>query len=326
MFAGIIAGVTWALETIILGIALAMSPFCSTEQAVFLAPFVSTFLHDACSAIWALIYNGVRGQLKNVWKAFCTKSGKWVVLAAVIGGPIGMTGYVMCVNYMGASIGAVASAIFPAIGTVLAFFFLKEKMKWHQWLFLLATLAGVYGLSYSPDLQISNFWLGLVGALMCSFGWGIEAVILAKSLTDPEVTDEYALQIRQTTSALTYGIIILPALGLLSNSGLFGAWKFTSSLFVNTGWLLPTIAIAGLFATVSYLFYYKAIAQIGASKAMALNVTYTAWAIVFTAIMAVLNLAGAGFPSVTTILCAVVVLVCSIFAAADFKQILGKAE
>lgn len=326
MFAGIIAGVTWALETIILGIALAMSPFCSTEQAVFLAPFVSTFLHDACSAIWALIYNGVRGQLKNVWKAFCTKSGKWVVLAAVIGGPIGMTGYVMCVNYMGASIGAVASAIFPAIGTVLAFFFLKEKMKWHQWLFLLATLAGVYGLSYSPDLQISNFWLGLVGALMCSFGWGIEAVILAKSLTDPEVTDEYALQIRQTTSALTYGIIILPALGLLSNSGLFGAWKFTASLFVNTGWLLPTIAIAGLFATVSYLFYYKAIAQIGASKAMALNVTYTAWAIVFTAIMAVLNLAGAGFPSVTTILCAVVVLVCSIFAAADFKQILGKAE
>lgn len=326
MIPGIIAGITWALETIILGIALAMSPFCSTEQAVFLAPFVSTFLHDACSAIWSLIYNGVRGNLKNVWKAFCTKSGKWVVLAAVIGGPVGMTGYVMCVNYMGASIGAVASAIFPAIGSVLAFFFLKEKMKWHQWLFLLATLAGVYGLSYSPDLQISSFWLGLVGALMCSFGWGIEAVILAKSLTDPEVTDEYALQIRQTTSALTYGIIILPVLGLLGDGGLFGAWQFTVSLFVDTGWLFPTIAIAGLFATVSYLFYYKAIAQIGASKAMALNVTYTAWAIVFTAIMAALKLAGATFPSVTTIACAVVVLVCGIFAAADFKQILAKKQ
>ena len=325
MIPGIIAGITWALETIILGIALAMSPFCSTEQAIFLAPFVSTFLHDACSAIWALIYNGVRGKLKNVWKAFCTKSGKWVVLAAIIGGPIGMTGYVMCVNYMGASIGAVASAIFPAIGTVLAFFFLKEKMKWHQWLFLFATLLGVYGMSYSPDLQISKFFLGVIGAMMCSFGWGIEAVILAKSLTDPEVTDEYALQIRQTTSALTYGIIILPALSLIgTDAGLFGAWKFTATLFVNTGWLLPTIAIAGLCATVSYLFYYKAIAQIGASKAMALNVTYTAWAIVFTAIMAVMSLAGAAFPSITTILCAVVVLVCSVFAAADFKQIFGK--
>ena len=53
MFAGMIAGMTWALETVVLGIALGMSPFCSTEQAIFLAPFVSTFLHDACSAIWA---------------------------------------------------------------------------------------------------------------------------------------------------------------------------------------------------------------------------------------------------------------------------------
>ena len=201
MIAGIIAGITWALETVILGIALGMSPFCSTEQAILLAPFVSTFLHDLCSAVWSGAYNGVRGNLPNVWKALKTKSGKWVVIAAVIGGPVGMTGYVLAVNYMGASIGAVASAIFPAIGTILAYFFLKEKMKWHQWLFLVFTLLGVYGLSYSPDLEIQNFWLGLLGAFMCAFGWGIEAVILAKCLKDPEVTDEYAVQIRQSELA-----------------------------------------------------------------------------------------------------------------------------
>lgn len=312
MFAGIIAGVTWAIATVVLGIALGMSSFCSTEQAIFLAPFVSTFLHDACSAIWSTLYNGVRGNLRNVWKAFKTKSGKWVALAAVIGGPVGMTGYVMAVNYMGASIGAVASAIFPAIGTILAYIFLKEQMKWYQWVFLILTLLGVYGLSYSPDLQIANFWLGLIGALMCAFGWGIEAVILAKSLTDPEVTDEYALQIRQTTSAITYGVVILPFLK---------AWEFTSELFsFSTGWLLPTIAIAGLFATISYLFYYKAISQIGASKAMALNVTYCAWAIIFT----VLLLGNVSVLTPLTIACSCIVLVCGVFAAADFKEIFGK--
>ena len=314
MLAGIIAGITWALETVILGIALAMSPFCSTEQAIFLAPFVSTFLHDTCSAIWAWIYNGVRGKLPGVWKAFKTKSGKWVVLAAIIGGPIGMTGYVLAVNYMGASIGAVASAIFPAIGSVLAYIFLKEKMKWHQWVFLVITLLGVYGLSYSPDLEIKNFLLGIVGALMCAFGWGIEAVVLAKCLKDPEVTDEFALQIRQTTSALTYGIIILP---------LLKGWGFTAGLFTGgTGWLLPTIAIAGLCATVSYLFYYKAISQIGASKSMALNVTYSAWAIVFTVVI----LRDTSVLSPLTIACAIVVLVCGIFAAADFKEIFAKRK
>lgn len=312
MISGVIAGVTWALETVIIGIALAMTPFCSTEQAVFLAPFVSTFLHDFCSAVWATLYNGIRGNPGNVWKAFRTKSGKWVVLAAIIGGPIGMTGYVLSVNYMGASIGAVASAIFPAIGSILAYFFLKEKMKWYQWIFLFFTLLGVYGLSYSPDLEIRNFWIGLVGTLMCSFGWGIEAVILAKCLKDPEVTDEYALQIRQTTSAVFYGVILLPVLR---------GWNFTLSLFyAETGWLVPVIALAALCATTSYLFYYKAISQIGASKAMALNVSYAAWAIVFTVII----LHDMSVLTPLTIVCAVVVLVCGIFAAADFKEIFGR--
>lgn len=311
MFSGIIAGITWAIETICIGIALGMSGFCSSEQAVFLAPFVSTFIHDLFSAIFSFCYNALRGKLKNVVKAFQTKSGKMVSIAAIIGGPIGMTGYVMAVNYMGASIGAIASAIFPAIGSILAFVFLKEKMKWHQWIFLIITLLGVYGLSYSPDLQINNFWLGLLGALMCSFGWGIEAVILAKSLTDPEVTDEYALQIRQTTSAIFYAVVILP---------LINGWEFIPTLFtVDSSMLIGMIALAGLFATISYLFYYKAIAKIGASKAMALNVTYCAWAVVFTVILgdtSVLN--------PLTIVCTMIVLVCGIFAATDFKEIFNK--
>lgn len=321
MLAGIIAGITWAIETIVLGYALAMSPFFSTEQAIFLAPFVSTFLHDGFSAIWATIYNAVKGNAKNVWKAFKTKSGKFVVLAAVIGGPIGMTGYVMSVNYMGASIGAVASAVFPAIGAVLAFIFLKEKMKWHQWVFLIATLLGVYGLYYSPEMNVTNYALGILGALMCSFGWGIEAVILAKSLTDPEVTDEYALQIRQTTSALTYGIILLPAISLIKGWGITESWNFAVSLFTSEAtWLIPTIAAAGLAATVSYLFYYKAISQIGASKAMGLNVTYGAWAVIFTALLT------KTMPSAIAIVCTIVVLVCSVFAAADIKELFKKSK
>lgn len=312
MIYGVFAGITWALETVILGIALAMSPFASTEQAIFLAPFVSTFLHDLCSAIWAMLYNGIRGNLKKVWKALKTKSGKFVVVAAVIGGPVGMTGYVLAIKYMGASIGAVASAIFPAIGAILAYFFLKEKMQWYRWILLLITLLGVYGLSYSPELDITNFWLGVTGALMCAFGWGIEAVILAKCLQDPEVKDEYALQIRQSTSAIVYGVIILPVLK---------GWGFTASLFTaGTGWLLPIIALAAFFATVSYLFYYKAIAAIGASKAMALNVSYAAWAIVFT----VLILHDTSVLTPSTIICGLIVIVCGIFAAADFKDLFAK--
>lgn len=310
MIAGILAAITWAMETLTIGIAMAMSPFVSTEQAILLAPFVSTFLHDFFSAIWACAYNGIRGNLANVVKALKTKSGKFVILAAIIGGPVGMTGYVLSINNMGAAIGAVASAIFPAIGAVLAYFFLKEKMQWYRWILLIVTILGVYGLSYSPEINITNFWLGFVGTLMCAFGWGIEAVILAKSLQDPEVTDEIALQIRQTTSAVVYGLIILPFMK---------GWEFTVSLFNDTGMLIPTIALAAFFATISYLCYYRAISQIGASKAMAVNVTYAAWAIVFT----VLVFGDTSVLNPITIICTIVVLVCGVLAAADYKDLLG---
>ncbi len=314
MLFGISAGVTWALETIIIGIALGMAPFIEDKRAVFLAPFVSTFIHDGCSAIWACIYNTVRGQLPDVFKALKTKSGKFVMLAGVIGGPVGMTGYIMSINYMGASIGAVASAVFPAIGAVLAYIFLKEEMKWYRWVLLGITLLGVYGLSYSPEISINNFWLGITGALMCSFGWGIEAVILAKCFKDPSVKNEYALQIRQTTSALIYGVILLPVLK---------GWGFTVNLFKGESIkVLPIIALAALFATISYLCYYKAIAKIGASKAMALDVTYAAWSIFFTVVI----LRDFSVLSPLTVGCALIVIVCGILAAADFKELKKKKQ
>lgn len=313
MIAGIIAGITWAVETLILGWALAMSPFVSTEQAVLLAPFASTFLHDLFSAIWSCIYNTIRGNLRDVIKAVKTRSGKYVALAAVIGGPVGMTGYVLSVANMGASIGAVASAIFPAIGAVLAYFFLKEKMQWYRWIFLILSLLGVYGLSYSPEINIVNFWLGFAGTLMCAFGWGIEAVIIAKCVQDDAVNDEIALQIRQTTSALVYGIVILP---------IMKGWGFTVSLFDSTGALIPVIAAAALFATASYLYYYRAISEIGASKSMALNITYSAWAVIFSIIF----LRDMSLLNPVTILCTIVVLVFGILAGADYKELFQKQQ
>lgn len=292
MISGIIAAIAWGLETVVMSIALSKY----SVYGVFLAPFVSTFLHDTFSAIYVSLYNLIRGNLKNVWNALVhTHTGKYVIVGALLGGPIGMSGYVLCVNYMGASIGAVASAMYPAIGSVLAFIFLKEDMPWYRWVLLIITLVGVYFLSYSPELNIHDFWLGIIGALMCSFGWGIEAVILAKCLKETEMKDEYALQIRQTTSAIINGCIVF--------------FMVKSINFTIHYW----IALAALFATISYLFYYKAIGKIGASKAMAINITYTAWAIFFN----VLLLKDTSILSPLVIVCALLVIVCGILSTID---------
>ena len=314
MIVGLLSGLTWAVETVLMGIVLGMSPFFTTAQAMLLAPFAATFLHDLFSALSLFIYNGVRGKTKDFFKILKKPGCKWLVLGATIGGPIGMTGYTMAVNYMGASVGSVATAVYPAIGTVLAFLFLKEKVKWYQWVFLFLTLLGVYGLSYSPDLNVTNFWLGLLGAFMCAFGWGTSTVILAKCLKDPDMDESYVLTLRQSVSALVYGVIILPVLG---------AWKFIPTLFtVKEPLLIPVLVGSALAATVSYLMYYVSLDKIGAAKTMALNVTYPAWAIILTVIF----FGDTSMLNPLSILCTLVVVVCGILAACDMKQLFGRKK
>lgn len=301
MFEGLLSGIFWALDTVILGIALAMTPFVSTEQAIFLAPFVSTFVHDFCSGIWMLIYMGIKKEYGKVIKALKTKSGKYIMLGAILGGPIGMSGYVAAIKFIGPAYTAIISALYPALGALLAYLFLKEKMSKIQLLGLGVSLLGVIGLSYVSDggARPENLVVGLFCALLCVFGWAGEAVICAYGMKDPDVSDEQALQIRQITSAVFYGAIILP---------IIAGWGLTISI-------VPTrtagiIVLAALFGTISYVMYYRAINKIGPAKAMAMNITYTAWAIVFALVLL------KEMPSVKSIICGIIVI-CGSFVAAN---------
>lgn len=302
---GLLAGFFWGLDTVILGIALVMSPFLSTEQAILLAPFISTFIHDFCSSLWMLGYMGITKESKKILAALKTRSGKVIVLAALMGGPIGMTGYVLSISYIGAAYTAIISALFPGVGALLSYIFLKEKMKGYQLAGLTVSILGVIALGYSPGgNESTNILLGFLFALMCVIGWASEAVIIAYGLKTQEISDRLALQIRQLTSAIFYGAIILPFVG---------GWSFTVAM-------LPTktaaiILLAALFGTASYLFYYKAINKIGASKAMALNITYSAWSIVFGAI--ILN----EEVSLRSVIYALIIVGGSVTAAANLEEI-----
>lgn len=307
MLTGISAGIMWALETVILGIALGRDFIVSSPESAALAPLVCTFFHDAFSAIFLWIYVIVKGEVKNALKVFKMSDFKWLLVASAVGGPIGMTGYVTAVNFMGASVGAIASAVYPAIGSVLAFFFLKQKLKGYQWFFLVLTLLGVFGISYSPNIDISNFGMGLLGAFMCAFGWGTEGVILSKCMQNDSVESDYALLIRQTTSGAVYGLVILP---------LFRGLGFTAQFFEKGNIsVLAVIALAAFCATVSYLLYYKTIAKKGVAKAMALNITYTAWATLFSVII----LKDFRLLNPTTLGCGAVIVICGILSASDLS-------
>lgn len=304
------AALTWAFDTVILGIALANPAFAATPQAIALAAFTSTFLHDASSAVFSFAYMGIRRKLGETWRTLRSKSGLVIVGAALIGGPVGMTGYVLAINNIGPAYTAAISAFFPAYGAALATVVLKERMRPYQWAGLAACLAAVAVLGWTPVDGVPGSWaMGIAGALVCVLGWGTEAVVIDWGLRNASVDDECAMQIRQTTSALTYALVILP---------LLGGWP--SAVAVLTSSAMPVIALAALSGTASYLFYYKAIAALGASRAMALNITYSAWAIPFS-----LLLLGS-MPDVRGVVCAIVIILGAITAATDVKALFGHGE
>ena len=157
------------------------------------------------------------------------------------------------------------------------------------------------------DQVTGNAILGVVAALACVIGWGSEAVILAWGMRDDAVDNETALQIRQTTSALVYLLLVAPLAGVL---GFTAHAAFTPATAV--------IALAALAGTTSYLFYYKAIGTIGASRGMALNISYSAWAVVFALVL------QGTVPTLLQIVCCLAILVGTVLAATpDWRTLLG---
>lgn len=305
MFFGLMSGILWGLDTVLLGVALNMTPFISTEQAIFLAPFVSTFLHDLFSSIWMAIYMLFKKQLKKTIKAMNTRSGRFIMLGALLGGPVGMTGYLLAIKYIGPAYTAIISALYPAVGAFLSFIFLKEKMKPSAIFGLLLSISGIIILGYVPGGEVNNLALGFLFAIMCVVGWASEAVICAYGMKEEEITPEQSLQVRQLTSAIAYGFLIIPIV-----KGI----KFTSSIVPTVA--TPLIILTALAGTASYVCYYKGIHKIGATKAMSLNITYSAWSIVFGIILLGNSI------DLKSIICCVIIMLGSIMAAADIKVLL----
>lgn len=294
---GIGSGALWGLDTVILAIALALNPFATDAHA----SLVSAALHDAICALILLIFMAVRGRLKDTWRAVHTRSGRAVMVAALLGGPIGMSGYLLAIDQIGAGYTAIISTFYPALGTALAVAVLKERMRPRQVIALAVAIGAIIATSYtSTSVSGSALW-GVLGALAAVAGWGCEAVILAWGMRDDAVDNETALQIRETTSALTYLVLVVPLGGALSSTG---------QALTSPG-AMGLVALAAAAGTASYLFYYKAIDLLGAARAMALNISYSAWAVLFAFLLQSI------VPAPVQIVLCVVILVGTVLAATE---------
>lgn len=188
-----------------------------------------------------------------------------------MGGPIGMTAYYVSIRFIGAASTATISSIYPAIGALLASIILKEKVTKRAWFGILMMIIAIIILGFTGGKASFNL-LGFIFVIITVLGWGSESVICGYGMKDEEISPEHALLLRQITSSLVYGIIIIP---IISGTPLvIKALSNTKSIE-----MLIVMALSG---AVSYFCYYGAIHQIGATKAMALNIAYSVWSIIFS--------------------------------------------
>ena len=299
LFSGVMSGAFWGLDTVLTGIVLCLSPFIDSKEAIFLAPFISAFLHDFFSSVWMFIYMFTTKQISQVIKALKTRSGKFICIASIFGGPIGMASYLLAIKYIGAGYTASISSIYPAVGAFWAYLFLKDKLSKRGIIGLCMSILSVIILGYTPDkISNGNYLLGFSLALICVLGWSLESVICAYGMKDDEVTPIQALQIRQFISMLFYGVIIIPIIGGLELTGM-----------VVTSKLSIFICIIALVGTISYMCYYTSIDTVGPVKATGLNITYSIWAIIFDVLLL-------GNPvTLKLVLCSIIIIIGSVLVS-----------
>jgi drug/metabolite transporter (DMT)-like permease len=245
-----------------------MTPFVGASALV--GPLAVAALHDVLATGWMVGFNGLTGRLRQLPRSLASRHGMVLCAAAVIGGPIAMSGYLFGIRYAGAAYTLAISATYPAVGAVLSRLFLRETVTHRGWLGIGLTVTGAVIVTYTPPSgDAPLFYLGIALAAVATLGWGVEGVLAIHAMQSIEPV--VAGTLRMATSSAVYVAVVLPLAGGL---GVFAAAFGQSSL-----WIVIGAAAAG---AASYLTYYAANHLVGASRAMPLNSLYAVWAIVFS--------------------------------------------
>ncbi|MDL2268056.1 hypothetical protein LJC46_08760, partial [Desulfovibrio sp. OttesenSCG-928-G15] len=175
-----------------------LSPFA----VMFLLSALGAAVTDSCSAVWALLIAAGRGKLSDFFRTLKTKPGVVMIVAAIIGGPLASTCYVIGLQLAGSIIVPI-SALCPAIGAILARILFKQALTPRMMLGIAICVAasamiGSIGLGEEAP---ANLFLGLFFGFLAALGWGIEGCVAGygTSMIDSEI----GITIRQCTSGLS---------------------------------------------------------------------------------------------------------------------------
>lgn len=301
MLNALFSGIFWGADTSFMGYYFSM--YSIYFMVPLLLPIFITFIHDMVSALLINISIVLTGRIKSVIKDIKKAKSKYIWFGSLLGGPIGMCSFILAIEYTGPAITAIISSIYPAVGLFFAYIFLKEKRKPYQVVALFIAIAFIIALGFIDEGHTNRSIMGIIFALVCACAWGSEAVLCSYGMKSGEISNLSAICIRQNLSMITYGTLI---------TLYFIFFQYGESIDFNSS--LAYVGMAAIFGSTSYYCYYRALATIGVSRAMALNISYTAFSAIFSYLLFGIEL------TISQMLIGFCIVVSGLISAYDFEK------
>jgi drug/metabolite transporter (DMT)-like permease len=182
-----------------------------------------------------------------------------------------MGGYLVALVLAGPSYALTATAMYPVFGTLFAQRLLDQRLNRIAWLGVIAAVAGAAMTTFDAGFAANRARavLGVAVALAAAAGLALEGIAATHVMLT--VDADAAMAVRQMFSALQLGLLLLVVPHGLS----------VAMVVARTGGLSLLLIVAGFIGGYSFAIWYRSIRKIGVAKAMALNITYAMWGILF---------------------------------------------
>ncbi|KEI00831.1 membrane protein [Clostridium botulinum] len=238
----------------------------------YLLAALGNAINDTCSAAWSLLYAILKGKFGDFLRCINTKPGRIMIVAALIGGPIASTAYVVALQMAG-SIVVPISALCPAIAAILGKVLYKQELNKRMafGIGICVCASFLIGSTGFTGEASKGTLLGLLIAIIAALGWGFEGCVAGygTALIDPEI----GICIRQVTSGIANLFILLPILGKMA-----GGVNISVNLAVQAFTSSPAMAwfvLSGLLTFLTFMTWYAGNSMCGAGLGTACNGTYS---------------------------------------------------
>ena len=244
----------------------------SAFVVVYLLAALGNAINDTCSAFWAIGNSVVQGKFKDFIRCLNTKPGRTIIIAALIGGPVAGTAYVVALQMAGPIIVPI-SALCPAIAAILGKILYKQEISKRMAIGIVICICASFligSTGFSGGIS-GTILLGIFIAVIAALGWGLEGCVAgdASTMVDPQI----GICIRQLSSGIANLFIVVPIMGLMA-----GGLEISNNLVIQaftSGPAMIWFVLSGLLTFLTFMSWYAGNSMCGAGLGTACNGTYS---------------------------------------------------